>query len=230
MSGKLSRSVDELQRELASLSLDDAGEESIDLSEEELVDLPDYSESMEIMVNFSALVKSKKLLEFPGNFIAGVSYPTTASARNSTLLIFFAPSSETDIENDAKAASWNPFKQTNGNWVKSFMQLQKAMGGFPFDEYLLLDLLPMKIWRSSMVIQPDEWRLSLVWLINQIKALRPTKIYVANKGCWKKRAAYYSSAVGNIPVEVVSHPGYTNRNRDLVTREWRAVRDAAEAQ
>lgn len=137
------------------------------------------------------------------------------------LLIFFAPSNDTAVGGEENSFDWDPFKlDESDNYVKSFQHLSKALPSMDFDNYYLVDVFPHRIWEQDMEVEAVDLKIGEIWIKKVIELLEPDRIFFANKT--------YAAKISLMPhvIDAICHPGYTNRNRKLVTGEWKHVVDA----
>jgi len=223
--------LDEIIERISTLEI--KKEEPLDLNEEEqdievnFHETPSYQKSLEFTQKMNKYLVDTHNLQFVGGQMAGISYPKIRGPQDKKMIIFFAPSVETDIDNELKKPNWNPFKQKNGKYVRTFLHLMKAIGDLDFfDKFILIDLFPHKLWGNDMIITDDDLRISKSWIKSQIIILKPSHVYFANKTCYKKYKKNNYQDIEkelNILFQVISHPGYTNRKQELVVEEWKKL-------
>lgn len=155
--------------------------------------------------------------------MAGVRFPTK-KVEGKVMVVFFAPSNSTNVADKRQPLDWNPFEDVYGNNVKSFQHLKQVCPSVDFDQYYLIDMFPHLIWDPDMELEDEDYDIACLWLNNQVKLIQPTEVFIANKTQGKKirRRLEFKNTL-------ISHPGYTNRNPDLVAEEWNLVCEAASA-
>lgn len=162
--------------------------------------------------------------------ISPVAFPS--SNNYDTVVLFFAPSYETNVAEPSNAIDWNAFKlRANDNYVKTFQQLQTAFSNLPiavsFDELVLIDIFPNLIWYSDMEIADSDYDNAISWLTNQLSVLNPKRLFIANKTQGKvlcQRAKFKDMLKTlNLEAKLICHPGYTNYKPQLVIQEWADV-------
>lgn len=91
----------------------------------------------------------------------------------------------------------------------------------------MIDMFPHLIWDEEMEITTDDYSIALTWLSCQIKIIKPSHVFIANKTQGKKILAQLKEKTVSVAptVQVVSHPGYSNRKPEQVKREWSPVVD-----
>lgn len=152
--------------------------------------------------------------------LATLTRPTVSSLYK-VLVIFFAPSNDTAVGNEENPFDWNPFINENTrNYVRTFLHLDNHIPGI-FKKLYLLDMFPHRIWEQDLEIEEDDILLAKLWITNQILILNPDYIFIANKTWWKKLVSFGLKIEKK--VNLISHPGYCNRNTNLVVSEWKMV-------
>lgn len=157
--------------------------------------------------------------------MAGVKFPTLECSKK-VMLVFFAPSNETCVGDENNKLDWNPFLHTNGNYVISFQHLANVVK-IDYEKYIMIDMFPHLIWDEGMDLSFEDYQIAITWLSNQIKIIKPSHVYIANKTHGKKILRSLEERIQacrpKMKVKLVHHPGYSNRRPDLVTQSWSEV-------
>jgi len=171
---------------------------------------------------FDKYVRDMHKLQYDGP-MAGVRY-RKQDARTNVLFVMFAPSAETKVGDENNQLDWDPFvKESNGNLVKCLQHVKFVVPALNFDKMHMTDMFPHRIWETGLDIEADDIVIAAAWLNAVVKLLQPERIFVANKTYIRKLEKNLT-----FKFEVISHPGYTNRDTIAVADEYKKLAELLE--